>query len=155
MHRLVIVCLLMWIAAPAGAVKPRAPLALTWEVLAATDDGVRLALNVESALAGPVEIVVTPPPGARVRAGVLRWQGEVRPGRQTPLTLNLAYGDAAPGAPLRARARFGDGSVLSSAQAVHRLPRRAAGVAPRAAPDAGPRLRRYHGRPVWEYPARP
>lgn len=155
MHRFVIVCLLMLVAAPAGAVKPRAPVALTWEVLSASDGGARLALHVESALAGPLEIVVTPPPGARVRAGALRWRGEVRRGRQTPLTLTLDYGDAAPGAPLRARARFGDGGVVSSTQAVHRLPVRTAGVAPRAAPRAGPRLRQYRGRPVVEYPARP
>ena len=155
MHRFVIVCLLMLVAAPAGAVKPRAPVALTWEVLSASDGGARLALHVESALAGPLEIVVTPPPGARVRAGALRWRGEVRRGRQTPLTLTLEYGDAAPGAPLRARARFGDGGVVSGAQAVHRLPARAAGVVPRAAPRAGPRLRQYRGRPVVEYPAQP
>ncbi len=155
MHRFVIVCLLMLAAAPAGAVKPRAPVALAWEALSATDGGVRLALHLESALAGPVEIVVTPPPGARVRSGALRWRGEVRPGRQTPLTLSLDYGDAAPGAPLRAHARFGGGGVVSGAQAVYRLPARVVGVVPRAAPGAGPRLRQYRGRPVVEYPARP
>ncbi len=146
MRWLLLLFCLGWLI-PAHAVKPRVPLALSWEVLQRDGEVVRLGLDAISALDSVrARVVMQLPAGARLLRGETRWEGMVPRGRQRLLEVVVSGGDG----PLRATAEL-VGAVSQRAEAIHLL----GGVVPSGVVGRRDKSRSrwslHGGRGVWEY----
>ncbi len=152
MRLLLCLCCLLWLI-PAGAVKPRVPVVLTWDLIDQSADERHLVLTVNSALeTAELLLRVQLPPGARLEAGELRWQGRVDRGEHRLLSLQIVGGSG----PLRALAEVdgGDG-IRQRAEAVYSLePVSAVGMGRRREKAPAAVWSEHDGRGVWEYRVR-